>query len=265
MVMNKDKEFDELIQKMGSVFGEINKLNEKELELLIPLVDEVINKQLQNISQIESLLDRLFELVLFETGEDVYGRLLEYLSKFNPSLVQEIQENNNETLGKYDHLVEEARLLAQNIHIRQKDKTGVDYFSGHLTTVGESGCTWKDKIVGYLHDAAEDTEYSVEKIMEMLQTKCNGEIMEPHFSEIRKALNLLNSKTATSREEYISRIRNSIIATRVKLSDLTHNMDISRIPEPTAKDLERLKRYKNEYRTILEYLGPVSWDWDDSN
>lgn len=263
--MNKNKEFDELIQKMGSVFGEINKLNEKELELLTPHVDKIINTQLQDISQIESLLDRLFELVLFETGEDTYNRLLEYLSTFNLSLAQQIQENDNDFLGKYDHLVEEARLLAQHIHMGQKDKAGVDYFSGHLTTVGESGCTWKDKIVGYLHDAAEDTEYSVEQIMEMIQTKCNGEIMEPHFSEIREALNLLNSKTATSREEYISRIKNSKIATRVKLNDLTHNMDISRIPEPTAKDLERLKRYKKEYRTILEYLGPVSWDWDDSD
>ncbi len=263
--MRKDKEFDELVQKMGSVFGEINKLNKKELELLIPHVDEIINTQLQDIYQIESLLDRLFELVLFETGEDVYNRLLDYLSTFNLLLAQEIQENNNELLGKYDHLVEEAKLLAQNIHIGQTDKAGVDYFSGHLTIVGESGCTWKDKIVGYLHDAAEDSEYSVEQIMEMLQIKCNDEIIEPHFFEIREALNLLNSKTATSREEYILKLRNSIIATRVKLNDLTHNMDISRIPEPTAKDLERLKRYKNEYRTILEYLGPVSWDWEDSD
>ena len=100
---------------------------------------------------------------------------------------------------------------------------------------------------------------------QVVQTRCNNKIVQPHLSEIRDALNLLNSETATSREEYISRIKNSRIATRVKLNDLTHNMDISRIPEPTAKDMERLKRYKKEYRTILEYLGPVNWEWNNSD
>lgn len=117
----------------------------------------------------------------------------------------------------------------------------------------------------YLHDTAEDTQYSVEQILEILQTRCNNKIVEPHLSEIRDALNLLNSETATSREEYISRIKNSRIATRVKLNDLAHNMDISRMPEPTAKDMERLKRYKKEYRTILEYLGPVNSEWNNSD
>uniref|UniRef100_UPI00345DC143 phosphohydrolase n=1 Tax=uncultured Dysgonomonas sp. TaxID=206096 RepID=UPI00345DC143 len=191
-------------------------------------------------------------------GKDIYTKLLDYLSTFNPDMAREIEESNNEMFGKYDHIVEAAELLAIQIHTGQTDKAGVDYFSGHLTTVGGSGCTWKDKIVGYLHDAAEDTEYSVEQVSKMLQAKCNNEITELHLSEIRDALNLLNSQTAKTREEYISRIKNSRIATRVKLNDLTHNMDISRISEPTAKDMERLKRYKKEYRTILEYLGPVN-------
>ena len=263
--MNNNKQYQNFVENIDSIFQEINQENERELQKLIPLVDEVIRQQSQDVLYIESLFEQLFELVLFQTGEDVNTKLLNYLSTFNPSLAKEIEEQNNDLLGKYDHIVEEAKLLAQNIHLGQTDKAGEDYFSGHLTVVGKSGCNWKDKVVGYLHDAAEDTEYSVEEVVNMLQTKCENEITELHLFEIKEALDLLNNKTAKSREEYISRIRNSRIATRVKLNDLRHNMDISRIPNPNIKDMERLKRYKKEYHTILEYLGPVSWDWDDSN
>lgn len=263
--MKEDEKSDEFIQKIGSVFSEINKLNEKELQLLSLLVDDVINQQLQDIAQIESLLDRLFELVLFETGQDVYSKLLDYLATFNPSLAHRIQEHDDELLGKYDYIIEEAKLLSQDIHAGQTDKAGIDYFSGHLTAVGEAGHTWKDKVVGYLHDAAEDTDYTVVQIVNMLQTRCSNKILQEHLVEIEEALNLLDYSMALNREEYIVRIKNSVIATRVKLNDLRHNMDISRIPKPTDKDFERLKRYKKEYRTILEYLGPVYWEWDDSD
>lgn len=38
---------------------------------------------------------------------------------------------------------------------------------------------------------------------------------------------------------------------RVKLNDLRNNLDISRIPQPTTKDLERNERYKVEYGELL--------------
>ena len=74
---------------------------------------------------------------------------------------------------------------------------------------------------------------------------------------------MLNSNNASSREEYIAEIKGSFIATKVKLNDLRHNMDISRISNPTEKDMERIKRYRREYRQILEYLGPVAWEWNE--
>ena len=35
------------------------------------------------------------------------------------------------------------------------------------------------------------------------------------------------------------------------MNDLESNMDISRIPNPTEKDFERLERYKKEYNFLL--------------
>lgn len=261
--MKKDKEYSDLINDIGNIFSQINEIHDKEIQYLTPLAKYLIENQSKDIEQIQAILERLFELVLFETGVDIYNELLAYLETVNPELAIEIKEGDEDLTGKYDYVIIAAKNLAQEIHMGQTDKAGVDYFSGHLTRVGESGCRWKDKVVGYLHDAAEDTKYSVDEIIEMLQSKCDNQLIENHLSEIKEALYLLNSGTAKSREEYIFRIRNNKIATRVKLNDLTHNMDLSRIANPTLKDFERLKRYKKEYRTILEYLGPVAWEWDD--
>ena len=87
---------------------------------------------------------------------------------------------------------------------------------------------WKEQIVGYLHDAAEDTPHTVSETIHLLQDKCPN-IATKDWEEIETALNLMNSHTAANREAYINRFRNNTLAIRVKLNDLRHNMDISRI------------------------------------
>ena len=258
--METDKNDNKLLQDLVPLFKEMNDLSNRELDALTPLVHEVIKSKSRDTKQIEFFLERLLDLVLSGIGIDIFTELLNYLQTFNPILANEIQEVSDGLLGRYDLVVEDSKKIAQVLHAGQLDKAGVDYFSGHLTTVGESGCGWKDKVVGYLHDVAEDTSYSVKQALDMLQSKCHNQISDKHYSEIEEALNLLNSSTAATREEYIARIRKSVIATRVKLNDLTHNMEISRITNPTNKDFERIERYKKEYRTILEYLGPVNWE-----
>ena len=37
------------------------------------------------------------------------------------------------------------------------------------------------------------------------------------------------------------------------MSDLKHNMQIDRIPNPTENDYKRLKKYKKAYKYLLEY------------
>jgi hypothetical protein len=63
--------------------------------------------------------------------------------------------------------------------------------------------------------------------------KSNSVLKNEDAQEIYKALYLLNANTASTREEYIAGIKESFIATKVKLNDLRHNMDISRISNPT--------------------------------
>lgn len=157
------------------------------------------------------------------------------------------------------------------------DKGGKDYFTSHLLLVGKSGHDWKEETVGFLHDAAEDTPRTVEEVIDLLKKKLDellampnddwkyefenyiftypGDIChkptEEEWDEIANALHCLNHHSASSREEYIKCISKNPLARKVKMNDLESNMDISRIPNPTEKDFERLERYKKVYNFLL--------------
>lgn len=78
---------------------------------------------------------------------------------------------------------------------------------------------------------------------------------EEEKQEMKTALNLLNKNNCVSRKEYIDRIAGNRLAMKVKLNDLKSNMDISRIPNPTARDFKRLERYQKEYSQLLNALS----------
>ena len=86
---------------------------------------------------------------------------------------------------------------------------------------------------------------------------------EEEWEEIAAALQLLNLHAAPNREEYLSRICANKLALKVKLNDLRNNMDISRIAEPTEKDMERQKRYKLEYERLMDVFQRIisTDDW----
>ena len=52
---------------------------------------------------------------------------------------------------------------------------------------------------------------------------------------------------------HVSRAGSDPIARRVKLADLEDNMDLSRIPSPTARDHARIEKYQEAYRRLQEH------------
>ena len=151
------------------------------------------------------------------------------------------------------NIVQCAAALARQLHRGQVDKAGVDYFSGHLTTVAKMGKTWQEEVVGYLHDASEDTSNTVDEVLNLLEERLEAPLSAAEREELAVALRLLNHHFAPDREKYIHRIKDNPLATAVKLHDLTHNMNLSRLLNPTKKDYERVARYKKEY----DYLSKV--------
>ena len=155
-------------------------------------------------------------------------------------------------VNKEENIIQCAATLACELHKGQADKAGVDYFTGHLTSVAKMGRTWQEQVVGYLHDASEDTPYSVEEVLNLLDDKLGTPLSDTDRLELADALHLLNHHLAPNRETYIHRIKENALATAVKMHDLTRNMDLSRIPNPAKMDYERIERYKQEYDSLGE-------------
>ena len=94
-----------------------------------------------------------------------------------------------------------------------------------------------------LHDVVEDTDVTV------------NDLKEAGFSdEVVSAVSTITKKAGEDYEEYLNRVKQNPIALRVKIADIEHNSDISRIPNPTEKDLNRLEKYKIRLRELREVL-----------
>ena len=154
---------------------------------------------------------------------------------------------NTEVYEEYEELTEDefflelARQLSKEYHKKQVDKAGVDYFSGHVTSVVNGVSTVEEKIVAYLHDTLEDTNLSYLDLMVL------------GFSD--KVINgviFITKDKKESYEDYLKHVKSHELARIVKLSDLTNNMDLSRLKEITEADKKRLEKYKKAYKYLKE-------------
>ena len=124
-----------------------------------------------------------------------------------------------------------ALQIAQKAHAGQVDKAGKDYIL-HPMTVASYMDTDTEKAIAYLHDVLEDTDVTVDELKTIFP------------NEIVDTLIILTHRKDESYFEYIQRVSKSKLAKKVKVADLLHNLDITRIKEPTKQDYERLEKYK---------------------
>ncbi len=240
-----------------------------------------ITKQERDLNYMDEYMDALFNFMdpLSDT-EMLMRQYYDYIATFNEAEAKERIDSLEDDMGYMTKIVYAAGLLAKELHKGQTDKGGNDYFESHLLNVADNGFNWKEKVVGFLHDAAEDCNVTVEDVMARLDAKTSEVADNPKESwweewmediapypceithsitdeerdELKTALTLLNHHTVLSREEYIERISNNRLALRVKMSDLKNNMDIIRIPQPTEKDYARIERYQKEYQKLMSVL-----------
>lgn len=132
-----------------------------------------------------------------------------------------------------------AKNIAKSVHKGQVDKAGVDYFSGHLTSVANGVNNNKAKVVAYLHDSLEDTPLKAKELLKVFD------------KEIVKAVKVLTKPKNVKYLTYIRNVKTNSLAKEVKLSDLRNNSDLSRLPKITEKDLQRKEKYEKAIK-ILE-------------
>lgn len=127
--------------------------------------------------------------------------------------------------------VDLARDICVYAHTGQTDKAGKPYYM-HPEHVASQVEKPDEKIVALLHDVLEDTDFP----LSVLKAVFNEEVVQ--------ALLLLCHDKNIPYMEYIEKIGANKTAKAVKMADLKHNMDISRIPNPQEKDYARLEKYK---------------------
>lgn len=147
-------------------------------------------------------------------------------------------------ITKEEYMLELAKFVSENSHKNQVDKAGIDYFAGHIQAVVNGVTTNKEKIVAYLHDTVEDTPLTIERIKELF----GEEIGEAVFA-------ITKSKDGSlPYDDYIERVKANPLARAVKISDLKHNMDLSRLEKVgiTEKDIQRAKKYQKALKKLQE-------------
>ena len=136
-------------------------------------------------------------------------------------------------------IVDLALSIARKAHEGQLDKAGVDYIE-HPIYVASQVDTEEEKAVALLHDVIEDSPVSAE---ELLQAGLPETVVT--------AVQVLTKKKEQDYQTYLETVKKNPLARVVKLADLKHNSDLSRLSSVTDKDLERFEKYKK----AIDYLS----------
>jgi len=121
--------------------------------------------------------------------------------------------------------------LAKQHHKGQTDKAGKPYINHPLRVMNQMKSE-DEKIVAVLHDIVEDTDISLNDLRN-----------EGFSEEVVSAVECLTKQDGENYDSYIERISFNPLAVKIKLADLEDNKDLTRLPEVTDKDLERLEKY----------------------
>ena len=134
---------------------------------------------------------------------------------------------------------EKAYEIAKKAHLGQIDKAGEDYIK-HPEKVASFVNSDEEKAVAYLHDVIEDTELTLE------------DLREYGFSEgVLKAVDVITKKKGQDYQTYLNSVKENKLARVVKLADLRHNSDLTRLINITEKDIER----KEKYQKAIDFLN----------
>lgn len=116
-------------------------------------------------------------------------------------------------------------------HKDQVDKSGLPYVF-HPFHLAEQMDDEYSVVVALLHDVVEDGEITLE------------ELRREFPNEIVEAISLMTHDVNVDYFEYVKAIKMNTLARKVKLADLKHNSDKTRLNVITAKDELRYQKYQ---------------------
>ena len=140
----------------------------------------------------------------------------------------------------YTPLTNKALQIAYHAHHGQVDYGGIPYIF-HPCHLAEQMTDEYTTCVALLHDVVEDTQVTLAEL-------------EQHFpKEVTKAIALMTHADDVDYYAYVAKIRENPIARAVKLADIAHNADQTRLAG-IPHSPERLAHWQEKYSKALEIL-----------
>ena len=140
----------------------------------------------------------------------------------------------------YTELTKKAMKIAYDAHHGQLDKGGLPYVF-HPWHLAEQMDDEISTIAALLHDVVEDTDWTLEQL--------EAEGFPPESME---ALGLLTHPEGQPYMEYVAGLRHNSVAVKVKLADLRHNSDFTRLSAVTAGQRARREQKYAPAFALLE-------------
>ena len=138
----------------------------------------------------------------------------------------------------YTTLTKKAMMIAFNAHKEQFDKTGLPYIF-HPFHLAEQMADENSICVALLHDVVEDTDITFEDLQK-----------EGFTEEIIGSLKLLTHNLDVPYMEYVKLIKTNPTARLVKLADLKHNSDLTRLNKISEEDIIRYNKYQEAIKLL---------------
>ena len=128
--------------------------------------------------------------------------------------------------------LERAIAIAAEAHAGAVDKGGAPYILHPLRVM--LAMTGEDaRIAAVLHDVVEDSAWTLDAL------RTDG------FSEtVVTAVAAVTKREGEDYLDFVRRAKRHPVAAEVKLGDLADNSDLSRLPDPTPRDYDRLAKYR---------------------
>ena len=140
----------------------------------------------------------------------------------------------------YTEMTKKALKLCFTAHKDQTDKSGMPYVF-HPFHLAEQMTDEDTTIVALLHDVIEDTPYTLDDLRAM---GFNEQVLD--------ALALMTHDKRIPYMDYVAKIKGNKIARTVKLADLKHNSDLSRLYNVDEKAMKRIEKYRQAIALLSE-------------
>ncbi len=140
----------------------------------------------------------------------------------------------------YTNLTKKAMKIAFTAHKEQVDKSGIPYIY-HPIHLAEQMDNEEKVCVALLHDVVEDTDLTFEDLEK-----------EGFPQPILRALKLMTHEEGVEYPDYVEKIKGDPIASAVKLADLRHNSDLTRLDNVDAAVEKRAAKYQKAIELLEE-------------